>query len=136
MHVSNVLERNVEVKEFTAPISHVSMPFPGYFNAPLNIETSVVALDTSHPCRSAIISPAPEKVSCRLTTEEVSHEPKPIPVNVDAPKNVLYRVVTEAVSHWAKPVPAKSSALLNVQYSVVTLVTLQPLRSAFIERAS
>jgi len=96
----------------TLAMFHVGKPVPVNLDAPdvANVRISVVTLATFHPLRSEFISPAEVKVQARVVTEEVSHESKPIPANLDAPRNVFS--------------------------SVVTLATFHPLRSEFIAAAS
>ena len=106
----DVAEVKVLLMVATFAMFHVGKPSPANLDAPRNVSSSIVTLATFHLLRSEFISPAKVKVDCRVVTEVVSHDPKPVPANLDAP--------------W------------NVHSSIVTLATFHPLRSEFISAAA
>jgi hypothetical protein len=81
--VMDVAEKKVETIVFTLAMSHVGKPAPANLDALRNVYCSVVTLATFHPLRSEFISTAILKVFCRVVTEVVSHDPKPVPANLD-----------------------------------------------------
>jgi hypothetical protein len=110
--VRDVVEVKVLDMVVTTATSHVSTPVPVNFDAPLNVFSSVTTFLTFHPFRSAFISLAWQKVQDRVVVEEVSHEAKPVPVNLDAPLNVLLSVTTFPTFHpvrseFISPAPLK-----------------------------